>query len=201
MVGPDAEAAVTPNETPAVCVAVDETPLIVSAYVPEAVVVVVVTVRVELPPAMTDGGAKVPVAPEGKPATDRLTVWAVPEVTCVFTVYVVLEPGTTVWLDGVALIAKSSGGAAVRVRLTVVEWVVSGDAYWPVTVSVNVPVAAAAVVAIVSVDPCPAVTDAGLNVGLAPEGSPLADRLTVRAVPETSCVFTAYVVLEPATTV
>src|SRR5438876_3085491 len=96
---------------------------------------------------------------------------------------------------------KSSGGAAVRVRLTVVEWVISGDAYWPVTMSVNVPIAADAVVAIVSVEPCPAVTDAGSNVALAPEDSPLADRLTVRAVPDATWVVTAYVVLEPATIV
>lgn len=65
----------------------------------------------------------------------------------------------------------------------------------------NVPVAAAAVVAIVSVEPCPAVTDAGLNVALTPEGNPLSDRLTVRAVPEVTCVLTAYVALDPATTV
>jgi hypothetical protein len=68
-------------------------------------------------------------------------------------------------------------------------------------VSVDVPTAADVVVAIVSVELCPAVTDAGLNVAVAPEGSPLADRVTVRAVPETSCVLIANVVLEPATTV
>jgi len=118
----------------------------------------------------------------------------------VVTLYVALEPWATVWLDGLALIAKSSGVAAATVRLTVVEWVVGGDAYWPVTVSVNVPVAAAAVVAMVSVEPSPAVTDAGSNVALAPEGRPLADRLTVRAVPDATCVLTANVVLDPAST-
>ncbi|TME29942.1 MAG: hypothetical protein E6I66_10500 [Chloroflexi bacterium] len=150
---------------------------------------------------MTDGGANAPVAPEGNPVTVRFTVCAAPEVTCVVTVYVVLDPWATVWFDGLALMEKSSGGTAVRVRLTVVEWVVGGDAYWPVTVRVNVPIAADAVVPIVSVELCPAVTSAGLNVALAPEGSPLANRLTVRAVPDATCVLTVYVVLEPATIV
>ena len=66
--------AVTARETPAVCVAVDETPVIVSANVPVVVVAAVVTVKVELPPAITDAGANEPVAPEGNPATARLTV-------------------------------------------------------------------------------------------------------------------------------
>src|SRR5438552_638882 len=96
--------------------------------------------------------------------------------------------------------AKSSVGAATTVRLTVIEWVVGGNAYWPVTASVNVPTAATEVVAMVSVEPCPAVTDAGSNVAPAPDGNPLAERLTVRAVPATTCVLTAYVVLEPVTT-
>lgn len=95
IVGPGVDAAVTTSETPVVCVAVDETPLIKSAYVPVVVVVVVATVRVEVPPAMTDAGTKAPVAPEGNPVTDRLTFWAVP-VNCVLTVYVVLDPWTIV---------------------------------------------------------------------------------------------------------
>lgn len=201
MVGPGADAVVTTTETAVVCVAADEAPVIVSANVPVGVVVVVATVRVEPPPAMTDGGTNAPVAPEGNPLTEKVTVWAVPEVTCVVTLYATLDPWAAVWLDGLALMAKSSGGAAVTVRLTVVERVVSGDAYWPVTVSVNVPIAAAPVVAMVSVEPWPAVTDAGLNVALAPEGRPVADRLTTRAVPDTTCVLTANVVLEPATTI
>src|SRR5438093_7110806 len=198
MVGPGADAVVTSSETPVVCVAADEEPLIVSAKVPVTAASVVATVRVDVPPAMTDGGANAPVAPEGNPVTVRFTVSAAPEVTCVVTVYVVLDPWATVWFDGLALMEKSSGGTAVRVRLTVVEWVIGGDAYWPVTVSVNVPVAAAAVVAMVSVEPSPAVTDAGSNVALAPEGRPLADRLTVRAVPDATCVQTANGGPEPA---
>ena len=75
--------------------------------VPAGVAAVVEMVRIELPPALTDAGLKVPVAPAGNPLTERLTERAAPDVACVLTVYVVLEPRTTVWLPGLALIAKS----------------------------------------------------------------------------------------------
>ena len=54
--------------------------------VPPGVAVVVETVRVELPPALTDAGLKEPVAPAGNPLTDRLTVRGAPDVVCVLTV-------------------------------------------------------------------------------------------------------------------
>jgi len=41
------------------------------------------TVRVELPPEVTDVGLKVPVAPDGRPLIDRLTGWALPDVVAV----------------------------------------------------------------------------------------------------------------------
>jgi hypothetical protein len=121
MVGPGADAVVTTTETPAVCVAVDEAPVIVSANVPVGVPLVVATVNVDVPPAVTEAGAKVSVAPEGNPVIERFTVWAVPDVTWVVTMNVVLAPWTTVWLEGFAPMEKSSAGAAVTVRLTVVE--------------------------------------------------------------------------------
>src|SRR6058998_2092972 len=138
MVGPVADAVVTTSETPVVCVTADAAPVIVSANVSVGVVVVVATVRVELPPAMTDGGANVPVAPEGNPVTEKLTVWAVPEVTAVVTLYVALEPWATVWLGGPALMEKSSIAAAVTVRLAAVECVAGGELYWPVIVKPKV---------------------------------------------------------------
>src|SRR5438128_3638305 len=78
-----------------------------SPTVPAGVAVVVETVRTEVPPALTDAGSKLPVAPAGRPLTERLTGRAAPAVACVLTVYVVLEPLTTVWLPGLAAIAKS----------------------------------------------------------------------------------------------
>jgi len=70
-----------------------------------------------------------------------------------------------------------------------------------VTVKPNVPVAAVAVVDTVSVDLCPAVTEAGLKVALAPAGKPVAERVTARGAPAVVCVLTVYVALEPWTTV
>jgi hypothetical protein len=112
-------------------------------------------------------------------------------VTTVLTVYVVLDPWTTVRFVGLALIAKSLAVVtAVTVRLAAVECVVGGELYWPVIVKANVPVAAALVVATVSVELCPATTDAGLKLALAPAGRPAADRLTVREVPDRTDVLT-----------
>ena len=84
------------------------------------IIVVVAMVRTELPPAVTDAGLKEPVAPAPSPLADKVTVRAMPDATCVLTVYTVLEPWTTVCADGLAAIAKSSSTGAVTVRLTAV---------------------------------------------------------------------------------
>src|SRR6266542_831435 len=99
-----------------------------SVKVPVAAVDVAAMVRTELPPAVTEAGLKAPVAPATSPLTDRLTVPAGPDVACVLTLYVVLEPWTTVCADGLAEIAKSSGTGAVTVRLTAVVCVAGGEA-------------------------------------------------------------------------
>jgi hypothetical protein len=170
--------------------------------VPTAADVVVAIESVELCPAVTDAGLNVAVAPEDSPLADRVTVRAVPETSCVLIANVVLEPATTVRLAGLALIEKSSVVvAAVTVRLTEVECVDGGELYWPVIVTPNVPVAAVPVVDTVSVEFWPAVTEVGLKLALAPAGSPVAVRLTARAVPAVTNVLTVYVVLEPWTTV
>ena len=44
------------------------------------------TLKVELPPAVTEVGLKLPVTPAGRPLAEKLTVWAEPEVTAVETV-------------------------------------------------------------------------------------------------------------------
>jgi hypothetical protein len=56
---------------------------------------------------VTEVGLKLALAPDGNPVAARLTVRAGPVVADVLTVYVVLEPWTTVWLDGLALMEKS----------------------------------------------------------------------------------------------
>src|SRR5439155_5997533 len=197
---PVADAAVITRGTEVECVGPDAYwPAVASVDVPVAAVVVVVTASVALCPAVTAVGMNAALAPAGSPLIDRLTERAVPDVTCVSTVYVVLEPWTTVCVDGLAAIAKSSGTGAVTVKLTAAECV-APDGYCPVTDSVNVPVAAVVVVAMVRTEVPPAFTDAGLKVPVAPAPSPLTDRLTVCAAPDATCVLTVYVVLEPWTT-
>ena len=168
---------------------------------PVAVGAVVAMVSVEPCPAVTDAGLNVAPAPAGNPVAERVTVRAVPDATCVPIAYVVLEPATTDRLAGVALMEKSSGVVvAVTVRLAAVECVVGGELYWPVIVKANVPVAAVAVVDRVSVEFCPALIEVGLKLALAPDGNPVAERLTVRAVPAVTSVLTVYAVAEPWTT-
>ena len=164
-------------------------PVTVSVNVPIAVDDVVAMLSVEPCPARRDAGSNVALAPEGSPLDDRVTVRAVPEATCVLTANVVVDPATTVRLDGVALMEKSSS-AAVTVRLAAIECVAGGEPYWPVIVNANAPVAAVAVVDTVSVELCPAGTDEGLKLALAPEGNPVAERLTGRADPAVACVLT-----------
>ena len=77
--------AFTTNETVVECVAEVPVPVMVSVEVPAGVEVLVVTVKVELPPAVTDVGLKLPVAPAGRPDTLRSTVCALPLVTAVVT--------------------------------------------------------------------------------------------------------------------
>jgi hypothetical protein len=57
-----------------------------------------------------------------------------------------------------------------------------------VIVKGNLPVAVVAVVDTVSVELCPAVTEMGLKLALAPEGNPVADRLIGRGAPAVVCV-------------
>jgi hypothetical protein len=100
------------------------------------------------------------------------------------------------------LIEKSSSAApAVTVRLAAVECDAGGELYCPLIVKGNVPAATNAVVDTVSVEIAPARTEAGVKLALAPEGNPVAERLTVRAGRAVTSVLIVYVVLEPWATV
>src|SRR5690242_8612065 len=70
----------------------------------------------------------------------------------------------------------------------------------PVIVIVYVPAGVALAVEIDRVDGLPLVTDVGLNEAVAPDGSPLAEKLTVCAAPEVTTVFTVVEVPLPAAT-
>src|SRR5450759_5437861 len=66
----------------------------------------------ELPPAITDIGLRVAVAPVGAPLTTRPTVPALPEVTAVLIVLLPDPPWTTLSVAGLAAIEKSLATAA-----------------------------------------------------------------------------------------
>src|SRR5256714_9157477 len=103
-------------------------------------------------------------------------------------VEIVDVPFEPCWIDtlvGLAPIEKS-WGAAVTVRVTVVECVAVVPV--PVTVTVYVPGAVVPEVAIVMVELLPAVTAVGLNDAVAPAGSPVALRLTFCAEPLVTAV-------------
>src|SRR5437764_14117527 len=120
---PLAAGAVTVRLTEVLCVALVAVPVTASVYVP-GVAVPAATVRVELPPVVTEVGLSPADAPLGVPLTLRLIVSAEPLVRAVEMVEVPLWPWTKERLVGLALIEKSfGGGAAVMVKATVVEGV------------------------------------------------------------------------------
>src|SRR2546430_16865777 len=83
--------AVTVRLTEVLCVALVAVPVTVTVYVPGAAVPAP-TVSGELPPAVTEVGLTVAVAPAGVPLTARLTVSAEPLGTTVAEVVVPLAP-------------------------------------------------------------------------------------------------------------
>ena len=180
----DGGAAVTVKLTEVLCVALAAVPVTVRVYVP-GVAVPAPTVSVEAPPAVTEVGLRVAVAPAGVPLTVRSTVSAVPLVTAVEMADVPFAPCARERLAGLALIEKSFATAVVIVKVTVVLCVALAPV--PVTVIVYVP-AAAVPAPSVSVELPPAVTDAGLNEAVAPEGRPLALSETVCAEPLVTAV-------------
>src|SRR5437773_8982108 len=101
----DGGAAVTVKLTEVLCVALAAVPAIVRVYVPGAAVPAP-TVRVELPPAVTELGLSVAVAPAGVPLTVRLTVSAEPLVTAVEIVDVPLAHCTSERLTGDAAVEQ-----------------------------------------------------------------------------------------------
>src|SRR5438309_10856036 len=116
---PLAAGAVTVRLTEVLCVALVAVPVTVRVYVPGAAVPAP-TVSVELPPAVTEVGLSVAVAPAGVPLTVRLTVSAEPLVTAVEMVGGPFVPCTRERLAGFAVIEKSFATGAVIVKVTTV---------------------------------------------------------------------------------
>jgi hypothetical protein len=169
---------VTVSETLVLWLLLVAVPVTVTGYVPGGVPAPTVKVSVELPPALTDAGLKTAVVPEGRPLVLNAMLSALPPVIAVEMVEVPVPPCATETLVGFALIEKSFG--AVTVRLTVVVCV--AVAAVPVTVIGYVPGVVAPTVS-VRVELPPAVTDAGLNEAVVPDGRPLALMAMLSALP------------------
>jgi len=160
-------------------------PVTVIGYVPVIVEASTVKVSVELPPAVTDAGLKEAFTPAGSVPVLMAMLSALPLVIVVEMVEVPVPPCATETELGFALIEKSFVTGAVIVNETVVECVALGPV--PVIVTVYVPGVALPAPS-VSVELLPALTDAGLNEAVAPEGTPLALSETVCAAPLVTAV-------------
>ena len=78
---------VTTNVTPAVWIRLPLVPVIVREYVPGGVVPMAVVIASEdVPAPVIDGGVNVPVAPFGRPLTDKFVVAVNPLTAVVVTV-------------------------------------------------------------------------------------------------------------------
>ena len=69
-----------------VCDKDPEVPVIVTGYVPVGVDVEAETVKLDVQLGIHDPEEKSPVAPDGRPETEKETDWAVPEATKALTV-------------------------------------------------------------------------------------------------------------------
>ena len=98
-------------------------PVTVIGKVPVGVDVDVVTVMVELCPALRVWGLNETRAPDGAPVALSATDWVEPLVTAVEMVGEVPDPAVTVAEVGAAAMEKSLGGAGFTVREKVVAWV------------------------------------------------------------------------------
>lgn len=102
----------TVRENGTACAADAAVPVTVIGEVPVGVDVVVVTVMVELCPAVTTCGLNDTVAPDGAPVALSDTDWVDPLVIAVVMVLVVPDPAFTVPEVGLAEMEKSFGGEA-----------------------------------------------------------------------------------------
>jgi len=135
-----------------------------------------------LEPAVIDAGLKVAVAPVGRPETLRATVCGDPDVTAVEMVLVPEPPDEMARLVGLAEIEKS---LPVMVTMTVALCVVVPAV--PLMVKVYVPLNADPALN-VRVELLPAVTDVGVKLAVAPDGTPEAFSAMVCGDPDVTAV-------------
>jgi hypothetical protein len=150
----------------------------VNVEVPVGVLLVVETLRVELPWPVTDVGLNVQVVFEGQPLRLNVTTPLNPFEAVTVAVYVVLRPRLTDRLEGVAAIVKLP--VAFTTSVTDVLW--TRMPLVPLIVRVYVPVGVVLVVVTFRVELvlplAGGVTDVGLSPQVAFEGQPLTVRET-----------------------
>jgi hypothetical protein len=152
-------------------------PVIVNVTVPGGAVLWGATVRVVVPEPVTEMGLNRESVWAGAPLTLNVTFPVNPFSAVTVTVYEPWLPRLTVSVVGAAEIEKSAPAEEVTTRLTVVVCTVVPLV--PVIVRVNVPVGVVLAVVTVMVEEPEAVTDVGLKLAEAPEGNPLALKVTV----------------------
>ena len=96
-------------------------PVIVKVDVPKGVDALVVTVSVEDPEPVTDGGLNATVVPAGLPVTLRDTLPVNPFSALTVAVYVVLPPTMTLREVGATVSEKFGGAFTVKVTIAVCD--------------------------------------------------------------------------------
>jgi hypothetical protein len=164
-----------------------DVPVIVTVTVPVAAVLLAASVNVlELAVLLGLNDADTPL---GRPEADKLTLLLKPFCGVTVMVLAPLAPCVIVKLFGVAERIKFGGGVTVRESVVICESTLDV----PVTVTVNVPVAAVLLAASVNVLVLAVLP--GLNDADTPLGRPEADKLTVPLKP--FCGVTVMVLAPP----
>jgi len=149
-------------------------PVTAKVKLPVGVLAVVVMVSVELPEVLIDAGEKEGDAPAGKPVAVKLTVPAKPFNAATVTVYVALPPEMMEVVEGVTLTVKSG---AVTLSVTLVLCAASSILV-PVIASSELPPGVFVPVVTVMVELPEPATELGEKEADAPEGRPVADKVT-----------------------
>src|SRR6185436_18432596 len=148
-------------------------PVTVKVALPPGAACAAVRVNVELPPALTVAGLKLPLTPAGRPLMESVRGSGEPDDTCIETCIVPLWPLSRLSDAGETERLKSFIIVTCAVALRVLDGAV------PVIVNVVDPPAADDATLRVKVETPPALTVAGLKLPLTPAGRPVTESVIV----------------------
>lgn len=178
-----------------VAVKVPLAPVIITVAEVKVAVLDALNVTVLLP--VVEAGLKEAVTPAGSPLALKATLLLNPPVGSTVIMLLAVAPCVTDTLAGLAERVNPGATDGFTVRLTDVVWV--RLPLVPVTVTLDVPVAAVADAVKVSV--LLPVVDAGLKLAVTPVGKPLAARATLPVNPPKGVTVTVLVPVPPCVTV